>query len=323
MSTVLPIGRWLGLKKTSNEQDIFTILAFDQRGTFRKMMPAGTSYEAAVEMKQEVVTTLSQHASAVLLDAEYGLSSALHMSRHSGLLLALEKSGYSGDSTYRKVDFDMGWDVAKIKQVGASAVKLLAYYHPDSGALAEEIEALIRKIAAECHAQDIPLFVEPLSYSLNAGIAKESAEFAATRAKAVIETARRLSTTGLDVLKLEFPEDADFEKDQDVWRSACEAVSEASTVPWVLLSAGVDFGTFADQTRIACEAGASGFLAGRAIWKESISLLDPLDRERFLTNTAIPRLQKLSDIAVKYARPWTQFYTSMAAENGWYQHYPA
>jgi tagatose 1,6-diphosphate aldolase len=320
MTTQLTPGRWLGLKRTSAPNDVFTILAFDQRGTYKRMLPEGTSFDRAVQIKSEIVSALSQKASAVLLDEEYGLRPALEMSRHSGLLLSYEKSGYSGDATYRKIQFNPDWTLTKIKKMGGTAVKVLTYYNPENQTLADEIDGVITQVAADCHAQDLPLFLEPLSYSMNAAVVKESAEFAPLRPTAVVETARRLSRTGADILKMEFPLDVAYNSDRSAWRTYCEAVSEASTVPWVLLSAGVDFETFAEQTQIACEAGASGFLAGRAIWKEAVTMGDA-ERAAFLQQTALPRLERLSEIAVKYARPWTQWYSAPTASQGWYTSY--
>ncbi len=322
MTTELTVGRWLGLKRTSTSKDVFTILAFDQRGTYRKMLPTNSTYEDAVNIKSEIVAALSEHSSAVLLDEEYGLRPALDMSRRSGLLVAYEKSGYSGDSTYRKIQFHTDWTVSKIKRMGASAVKLLAYYHPDSGSLADEIDDVIKGVVKDCHAHDLPLFLEPVSYSLDAAVSKESAAFAATRPAVVRETARRLSQTGADVLKLEFPVDAAFDTDHNNWHAACANVSEVSTVPWVLLSAGVDFETFADQTRIACQSGASGFLAGRAIWKEGVAM-PAAERQTFVQDVAIKRLNKLAEIANQEARPWSAFYGPMIAQPEWYKAYSA
>lgn len=319
MQTLTP-GRWRGLQATSTAGDVFTILAFDQRGTYKRMLPEGTSYQKAVEVKAEIVRALSEHASAVLLDAEYGLQSALTMARSSGLLMSLEKSGYSGDSTYRKVDFIPEWNVAKIRAMGASAVKLLAYYHPGSGALAEEIEGVIAGVVADCHAHDIPLFLEPMSYSLDASVPKESAAFAEGRAEVVRETARRLGALKPDVLKLEFPIDAAYNQDHDAWRAACEAISSATDVPWVLLSAGVDFETFEKQTEIACRAGASGWLAGRAIWKEAVTMGD-VERAEFLRTEAVTRMERLNVISAQYAKPWTKLYGMPQASENWYKAY--
>jgi tagatose 1,6-diphosphate aldolase len=313
-------GKWRHLKQTSTDQHIFTILAFDQRGSYRRMLPDGTSYEAAVQIKRDVVVALSYHTSAVLLDPIYGLPAALDMAGTSGLLMSLEKSGYSGDSTYRQLAFTEGWTVSKIKRMGASAVKLMVYYHPDTGTLAEELEETIRQVAQECQYYDIPLFLEPMSYSLQAGVPKESAAFAETRPQVVRETARRLGGLGADVLKLEFPVDVAFNQDRSLWRSTCAAISEVCPIPWVLLSAGVDFEVFEEQVRIACETGASGFLAGRAIWKEAV-VMSPEDRQRFLATTAVERLKRITDIASRLARPWTDFYASTASSDSWFKSY--
>jgi len=320
MKQILTPGRWRGLQTTSTPDHIFTILAFDQRGSYRKMLPEGSSYDEAVKIKTEVVVTLSYHASAVLLDHEYGLYPAMHMSGGSGLLLSYEKSGYSGDSTYRRIDFIDGWTVDKIKALGASAVKLMAYYHPDTGALADEIEGVIAKAIDDCRRVDLPFFLEPMSYSLDANVAKETEAFAKTRPQVVRETARRLSKLKPDVLKMEFPIDAAFNTDHKAWQAECEALSAACEVPWVLLSAGVDFATFEDQTRIACESGASGFLAGRAIWKEAVTMGDAA-RQQFLKETAVPRINHLSEVAAKSARPWTDFYDLAVATSDWYKTY--
>jgi tagatose 1,6-diphosphate aldolase len=284
------------------------------------MLPEGASYETAVQIKSEIVAALSCHTSAVLLDPVYGLPPALNMAGHGGLLMALEKTGYSGDSTSRRLDFIDGWTVDKIKRLGASAVKLLVYYHPDTGALADELEATIRRVAQECQQYDLPLFVEPMSYSLEASVPKESAAFAATRPQVVRETARRLSGLGIDVLKLEFPIDAAFNADYAWWKAECEAISAVCQVPWVLLSAGVDFETFEQQTRIACEAGASGWLAGRAIWKEAVAMT-PEQRRDFVAGPAVERTERLAEIAGRTARPWTDFYTTTPAPEGWFKTY--
>lgn len=321
MPSTLTPGRYRGLKSTSlAERDVFGIVAFDQRGSYRKMMPADASYDALAQVKGEIIGALSKDASAILTDPTYGLSAAMEMSPTSGLLLALEKSGYSGESTYRKTELVPTWTPEKIRKAGASAVKFMVYYHPDSGALADELEQLIRRVAADCHEWDLPVFLEPMSYSLDRELAKDSAEFAAERPAVVIETARRLSGTGADVLKLEFPHDIKFNQDRNAWTKACEALSEASAIPWVLLSAGVDFDQFKPQAQVACERGASGFLAGRAIWKEAAAM-SPIERANFLEATARDRLRQLLEIAASHARPWTDFYCAPQASETWFESY--
>jgi tagatose-1,6-bisphosphate aldolase len=308
------------LKATSTRHNTFSILAFDQRGTYRKMLPEGTSYEDAAQIKRDIVVALSFFVSAVLLDNQYGLKSANDMSGGSGILMSYEESGYSGDSTYRRIKFEAGWTIPKIRSMGASAVKVLAYYNPQSGPLAEEIEEVLRGVADECHRYDLPLFLEPLSYSLDANIPKESAEFARIRPQIVIDTAERLSRTGADVLKMEAPVDPNFDSDHKHWADTFAAISKVSTVPWVLLSAGVDFSTFEEQTRLACHAGASGWLAGRAIWKEAVTMT-PADRDAFLSGIATERIQRLVSISNQYSRPWTDFYTAPVSSLTWFKDY--
>jgi len=182
MTFQLTPGRYRGLKMTSlKEKHIFGIVAFDQRGSYRRMLPDDTSYDTAVEIKEDVVYAMTLHASAILLDPTYGLGPAMKMTGKAGLLMALEYSGYSGDSTYRRPIFVDTWTPEKIRKMGASAVKLLVYYNPNNSELADELDDLIKQKTAEIHAQDLPVFLEPMSYSLDENIDKDSAEFAAAR----------------------------------------------------------------------------------------------------------------------------------------------
>jgi tagatose 1,6-diphosphate aldolase len=297
-------------------------VAFDQRGNYLKMLPSGATYAEAAEIKRAVIAALSSHVTAVLLDPNDGMAAVNDTAGTSGLLMALEKTGYGGEPTARQIDFMDGWTVSKIKRIGASAVKLLVYYHPDAGEAAEHVEAVICEVAEDCDRYDIPLFVEPLAYSPDPAVSADSAAFAAQRPRIVRETALRLSGLGVDVLKLEFPVDIKHNPNRDDWRAACEAVSGASLVPWVLLSAGVDFEVFSQQVEIVCKAGASGYLGGRAIWKEAVTMTAP-DRERFLSTQGRQRVQILGEIAAQHGRPWTEFFAPPDTAEGWYVDYAA
>lgn len=321
MTTQITPGRYRGLKATSMaEKDIFGIVAFDQRGSYRRMMPDDTTYEQLVQVKVEIINALSQNGSAILTDPIYGLSPAMHMNGKSGLLFALEKSGYSGDSTYRKVEFFDAWTPEKLRKIGANAAKILVYYNPQNQALADELDETVGKMIDDCHQWDLPVFVEPMSYSLDENIAKDSPEFAEQKVEIVVETARRLALIGTDVLKMEFPMDYKYNDNPDEWRDACQKISDAVAVPWVLLSAGVDFETFEQQLVSACEGGASGFLAGRAIWKECATMSTE-DRATFLETTATERLNRLLEIAKEKATPWTAFYSVQGSTADWFETY--
>ena len=312
-------GRFRGLKASGLDSNVFGIVAFDQRGSYRRMMPAA-GYDELVQVKREVCDVLSDAASAILLDPIYGLSAAMSMSGRAGLVLALEQSGYQGDSSYRRSRLLAGWGPAKVRMLGGCAVKLMVYYNPQREDLAAEIERFIVEVVTDCHRLDLPVFLEPMSYSIQEDIPKESAEFARERPEIVIETARRLSRTGADVLKLEFPVDIQHRASVSDWRIACQRVSDACAVPWVLLSAGVDFEQFKPQLQVACDSGASGFLAGRAIWKEAVAM-SAAERKDFLRGTALSRLRQLLNIAESEARPWTDFYQTPAFSQRWYETY--
>ncbi len=321
MTTQITPGRYRGLKVTSvADQDIFGIVAFDQRGSYRRMMPDTATYDDLVQVKIEIINALSRNASAILTDPIYGLSPSMHMSGQSGLLLSLEKSGYSGDSTYRTAEFFDSWTPEKVRNVGGNAAKILVYYNPQNEKLADELDESIGKVIAECHAVDLPVFLEPMSYSIDENSAKGTPEFAEQKVGIVVETARRLSRIGADILKMEFPVDQNHNDNLDDWHSACQQISDASAVPWVLLSAGVDFEMFEKQLIVACESGASGFLAGRAIWKECAAMSFE-DRKAFLETTATDRLNRLLDIARDKARPWTDFYTVQSSTADWFESY--
>ena len=113
----------------------------------------------------------------------------------------------------------------------------------------------------------------------------------------VIETARQVTALPIDVLKAEFPADNKIERDEKKLLELCQELDQSSRLPWVLLSAGVDFDSFKKQVEIACKAGASGFLAGRALWQEGVQTRPREERLNFFQNTAAPRLKKLAEIA--------------------------
>ena len=108
----------------------------------------------------------------------------------------------------------------------------------------------------------------------------------------------------IDVLKAEFPVDMNFVRDEVELLSFCEKLNTASTKPWVILSAGASFEPFLKEVELACRSGASGFLAGRAVWQEAVGMTDPSARHRFLTTVAADRLKRLTEVANKFATPW-------------------
>ncbi|MGB2962523.1 MAG: tagatose 1,6-diphosphate aldolase [Anaerolineales bacterium] len=326
---VLSIGKRRGLTSTSTEQNVFSILAFDHRQSFVKMVNPGSkdpaSYQEVVSAKLDVIKTLAPVASGVLLDPLYGAFQAIarnELPAKTGLLVAVEKTGYSGKSTARSSTLLPDWGVPQIKKMGGDAVKLLIYYHPEGGELTEKQDQLTTLVAQQCRDHDIAFFLEAVSYSIDPNQNKNSIEFAKDRPSLIARLVRRLSSLEPDILKIEFPVDSNHHQDQTFWREACLSISDVSKCPWTVLSAGVDFEVFEDQVKIACQAGASGFIGGRAVWKEGIPL-QSAERVKWLRDVAHKRLTELNEIAEKYARPWTDFYPSQELDQyqDWYKKY--
>lgn len=323
----LSIGKIRGLSSTSTSDGVFTILALDHRQSFFKMInpqhAESVSYQAVVEVKSQVVRILSRHASAVLLDPVYGAAQAVANGAcpgSLGLIVAVEETGYSGSDIARRSRLLPNWSVAKSRSMGADAVKLLIYYHPDTGELAEAQEQFVSWVVEDCQAQDLPLFLEAVSYSHIAGLSKSSAGFSASLPDLICRIAGRLGALQPEALKLEFPLNPYLNTSQQEWRRACEKVTEAAPCPWVLLSAGVDFEMFLQQVVVACQAGSSGFMAGRAVWQEGIALPNE-QRQAWLTTTGAERLERLGEAASRYAFPWQKYYPENPLPEDWYRTY--
>lgn len=321
----LTIGKMRRLQQCSTPDGMFVIAALDHRDDLRQMLkpaePDNLSYAEMVSFKSDAVRALAPVSSAILLDPEYGAAQAIaagSLPGNTGLIVTIEASGYEGDATNRRSALLPEWGVEKIVRMGASAVKMRLYYHPEARNAAKQ-EALVDEVVAACREADMPLFLEPLSYSLNH---KTEGLSSAEKRAVVLETARRLSPRGIDVLKAEFPLDGREEPRRGEWEAACGELTEASAVPWVLLSGGVTFREFAARTEIACRFGASGVLVGRAVWQEAVELRNVAQQD-FLLKTTIERMVELGDIVAEYGTPWTKYYPSTADDVGelWYEKY--
>ena len=291
-----------GLDALADTHGRLAVLAMDQRGTLRKMLTgAGKSAEDddLRAFKVDVVAALSPLATGVLLDPEFGVpavqaAGALHPG--TGLLVAAEpatKDTWNGE--YRTV-LDPERNAAWVKAQGGDGLKFLVYWDPDRAAvdgepdLAAEAMARVGEVVADCAAQGVPSIIEPL-VSFAPTAPKPSVE---AKAESVIRSAARLATLNPSLLKLEWPGSAE----------GCRRVTEdLGPVPWTLLSAGVEYDAFVDRTRIALDAGASGIIAGRAIWGEAVTL-DGDERRAFLAKVAVPRLKGLLDVLAEHGRSW-------------------
>lgn len=292
-----------GLGAIAGDDGAFAIVAMDQRNTLRRMYAAAGRPAADDELrafKVDVADALTPQATGILLDPDLGVPAVLeHGALHGGcgLLVAAEPADRATWRGEPRVQRDPARDAAWVLRLGGQALKFLVQLRPDRprapgepDLVAETIE-VIRQVVDDCRAVGVPAVVENLVYRLPG----EDALTEAYQADLIVESARLLNEAGPDLLKLEFPGDA----------RGCRRVAEVLSVPWAVLSAGVGFERFQDALRIACEhGGASGFIAGRAIWQEAVDL-DREARRRFLREEGRRRLDACVAAIQGRARPYT------------------
>lgn len=320
-------GKIRALQTTSTRDGIFKILAIDHRDSMRVLIdpddPASVPAIQLTELKLAVINHIAPQATAVMLEPVYSAAQAIVagvLPGHVGFLSALEEQGYLGDPHARQTTLINGWSVPKAKRLGAGGIKLLIFYHPDAGEATDRQEELVQAVIADCARSEIPLFLEPLAYPLDPAMPVTSAEFAQQRRRIVVDTARRLSALGPDILKLQFPLDAAYESDEEVWRDACAELNEAARIPWALLSGGDPYDTFKAQLRVACKAGCSGFMVGRALWREVISATKA-ERRAILEDIVLPRFKELSQIASAYGHSWQKKHRLPIVDETWFRKY--
>lgn len=292
----------LTLAGIADTDGTMTIIAMDQRNTLRRMFashgidPSDDDMRAA---KVDVARALSGGATGILFDPEYGVPAvraAGALAPTCGLLVAAEptdRGDYNGEPRpYRRADQDAAW----VRAMGGDAVKFLVMMNPlrpigpgEPDLTAETVE-VVREIVKDCRAVGIPSVIENLIYSVPGADPMTEDE----RAEVIIRSAELLSATQPDLLKLEYPGSPE----------ACRRLAGTITVPWAVLSAGVDFDRFTDVVAISCdEGGASGCIAGRSVWKEAIGMAGA-ERATFLDEVARPRLDAIRTVVSAKARPW-------------------
>jgi len=284
---------------------VFSIIAMDQRNTLRRMFSAvgiEAGDEDLVTSKTDVARVLTPLASGILFDPTYGVPAVTGtgaLAESCGLLVASEPAerGKFGVEpiTRRDPALDSQWVLSQ----GGDANKFFAQLRADRPApaagepdLVEQCLQAVRDVVEDCKQVGIPSVIENLVYPLDGEDLSGK-----RREDAVIEAARALNEIDCDLLKLEYPGSPE----------GCRRLAEVLDRPWAVLSAGVPFDDFTKVLQIAFgEGGASGFIAGRSVWRESLQLAGS-ERERFLVDVARPRLERLIAVAADRARPWTEF----------------
>lgn len=287
-------GKQRGLDTLSTSAGVFAILAIDHRDSLRNLLPGDNISDAdLIEFKLDLIRGAGNRPSGVMLEPEFTLPQVIETGTllgSVGFTAALEAQGYLDDPWDGPIRLMSDFTALDAKKIGASAAKLLLPYSPDKVDHAESQERVLRDVAGLCGDLDLALLVEPVAFGM----------MGYERTAIVVETVRRLTNSGADILKLEFPGDPD---DPDGWADACQAVTQAATVPWVLLSSGVTFDVYKQQLEVAFANGCSGFTGGRAIWSE-VAVADRFMRTELIAGAFASRLDELRAMADASARPW-------------------
>ncbi|MGB7340591.1 MAG: tagatose 1,6-diphosphate aldolase [Phototrophicaceae bacterium] len=318
------IGKYRHLSRMSTKDGHFVILAIDHRTNMLEKLNeyANSPLSDAdfIRFKQGIAQALAPYSSGALTDPTYGIAdNVVNEVFHGqmGLLSPVEVTDYGLHPSLRDMQRIPHWSVKKIKMMGGDGVKLLLPYNPNADKAEEKLD-FVREIIADCTRYDIPFFLEPIPYPLDPKMTLSNAELLDIS----IEMCERFSAMGVDALKLPFPVDHKQSQDEAQWFAACEAVDAACPVPWALLSAGVNFDTFLRQSKIACAAGASGVIVGRAVWAEIVAMNTDA-RMPFLLETGAARMQALADVCKQSATSWHDRVTKPDTSFDWYETYQA
>ncbi|MFT5207472.1 MAG: tagatose 1,6-diphosphate aldolase [Candidatus Omnitrophota bacterium] len=322
-------GKLKSLEAVSNAEGIISAAAMDQRGSLQKSIaslkgisPKDLPREDMEAFKIEVTQILTQHASAILLDPEFGLPASKKRAAGAGLLLAYEVTGYDNAVAGRMPELLPDVTVKNLKEWDADCVKLLLYYTPfEDAAVNNKKKDFIKAVGDECAKEDIAFFLEPVGYDVNGGDGKDLA-YAKIKPEVVEKTTAEFTNDvyGVDVLKVEVPVNMKyceggisycgqkayaFEEAKALYRSA----ADASTKPIIYLSAGVTNPEFVENLEMAAASGAnfSGVLCGRATWMDGIKIFAEGGAPAlaaWLNDVGVKNINQVNAAVAKGAQPW-------------------
>jgi tagatose 1,6-diphosphate aldolase len=326
-------GKLAGLKKVSNDRGVIAAAAMDQRGSLQKSLAKEKGGDVTDAMMQEfktlVTEVLTPHASAILLDPEWGLPASKRRAKNAGLLLAYEKTGYDKTGPGRLGDLLDHWSARRLKEAGADCVKILLYYTPfDPKDVNDKKHAWVERIGDECRANDIPYFLEFVGYE--EGADEKGLEYAKKKPQIVTESMREFSKDryGVDVLKVEVPVNMKFVEGTQSFagqkaytkKEAIDLFHKAASVatkPFIYLSAGVSNAEFSETLVLAGESGVkfNGVLCGRATWKDGIPVYAKQGADAFrkwLETEGVKNIENVNS-KLKAATPWYSIYEAEPA----------
>jgi tagatose 1,6-diphosphate aldolase len=324
-------GKRKGLEKVSDSRGVIAAAAMDQRGSLRSAIAKdkgidkkAVTQEMMEEFKVVVSRVLTPHASAILLDPEYGLPAARQRAKNAGLLLAYENSGYDNTRPGRLPDLLDHYSVHRLVADGADCIKILLYYTPfDPQEINDTKQAWVERIGAECVAADVPFFLELVGYE--EGVDEKGPVFAKKKPECVIRSMEEFSKPqyAVDVLKVEVPVTMAFVKGtqackgesvytRDEAKGHFRKAAAAAKRPFIYLSAGVSNETFTETLDLASESGVnfSGVLCGRATWKDAIPVYGKYGvkaLEDWLNDQGVKNINNVNS-RLAAAKPWFSFY---------------
>ncbi|MBI2095803.1 MAG: tagatose 1,6-diphosphate aldolase [Candidatus Omnitrophica bacterium] len=323
-------GKLKSLEAVSNKKGVITAAAMDQRGSLQKSIAKAKGVgdkdvtpEMMSEFKTVVTKVLTPHASAILLDPEYGLPASKARAKGCGLLLAYEKTGYDATMEGRIPDFLDGYSARRLREEGADCVKVLLYYTPfDDPKVNRKKHEIMERIGRECEEEDIAFFLEFVGYDPKGGDAKDLA-YAKIKPDVVIRSMEEFSKDPykVDVLKVEIPIDVKYLKGSRAFNGKESAYDweEAKAIfkrqdrctkkPFIYLSAGVSDDIFRESLELATNAGVNfaGVLCGRATWKDGIPVYaqgGAKALEAWLLDRGVKNIRALNAVLEKGAKPW-------------------
>jgi tagatose 1,6-diphosphate aldolase len=326
-------GKLGGLKRVSNDRGVIAAAAIDQRGSLQKSLAKEKGADITDAMMEEfkslVTEVLTQHASAILLDPEWGLPASKRRANNAGLLLAYEKTGYDKTSPGRLPDLLDLWSARRLKEAGADCVKILLYYTPFAAKKTNDLKhAWVERIGDECRANDIPFFLELVGYE--DGADEKGLEFAKKKPQIVTESMKEFTKDryGVDVLKVEVPVNMKFVEGTKSFagqkaytkKEAVDFFHKAASVatkPFIYLSAGVSNAEFSETLELAGESGVkfNGVLCGRATWKDGIPIYAKQGADAFrkwLETEGVKNIKNVND-KLNAATPWCSIYEAEPA----------
>lgn len=314
------MGKKEHLKKLTNAKGFISAAAMDQRGSLKKAIAKEMKVEPDLvtpammaEFKTAVSKVLTPHASAILLDPEFGLEAALARAKGCGLLLAYESTGYDQTSPGRLPLLIPHWTVSQSIAAGANAIKILMYYSPfDKPEINAIKQAWIERIGIECAYHDIPFFLEFVGYDVN-GKGESDLNYAKIKPEVVGGSMAEFSKPHyrIDVLKVEVPINMKFvgqAYSKDEAKKHFQKVAAMTHLPFIYLSAGVSDAEFRASLELAIEAGVkfNGVLCGRATWKDGIPIYGKSGIKAFedwLSDRGVQNIQALNQILDSGAKP--------------------